>query len=64
MRLYLDSNLVGSIFAGAFPPFVNSAPLTIGGRVSGQNFQGALDEVWIYNRALSEDELGVLMDEK
>lgn len=64
MSLYLDANLVASKFAGFFPPFINSAPLTIGGRLSGQNFQGSLDDVRIYDRPLSEQELEVLMQLK
>jgi len=64
LRLYLDANLVGSRFAGAFPPFINSAPLTIGGRLSGQNFKGSMDDVRIYNRALTEEELTVLTETK
>jgi hypothetical protein len=64
LRLYLDAELVASKFAGVFPPFINSAPLTIGGRLSGQNFQGAMDDVRLYNRALSPEELTVLMEQK
>jgi hypothetical protein len=64
LRLYLDANLVASKFAGAFPPFVNSAPLTIGGRFSGQIFKGSMDDVRLYNRALSPEELTVLMGVK
>jgi hypothetical protein len=64
LRLYLDANLVGSRFAGSFPPFINSAPLTIGGRLSGQNFKGSMDDARLYNRALSEEELTVLTETK
>ena len=64
LRLYLDANLAASRFAGAFPPFINSAPLTIGGRLSGQNFKGSMDDVRLYNRALSPEELTVLTETK
>jgi hypothetical protein len=60
LRLYLDSNLLGARLAGALPPFVNSVPLTIGGAFSGQAFGGAIDDVRIYNRALSEEEITLL----
>jgi hypothetical protein len=55
--LYLNGGLIGSQLVGQFPPFVNSIPLTIGGTISGQGFSGGIDDVRIYNRALSSSEV-------
>lgn len=64
LSLYLDANVAATRPVGPFPPFINSAPLTIGGRLSGQNFKGSMDDVRLYNRALSTEELTVLRETK
>jgi hypothetical protein len=57
LRLFLDGAQLAAAAPGSLPPFVNSLPLTIGGTSSGQGFRGAIDDVRIYNRALSEEEI-------
>ena len=60
LRLYLDGILIQQGFTGAFPPFVNSVPLHIGGTASGQGFKGSIDSVRIYNRFFSPEEVAAL----
>lgn len=60
-RLYLDADEVGFL-EGVAPPGPSTRPLLIGGyREPGQPeefpFRGCLDEILLYRRALSEDEL-------
>jgi hypothetical protein len=57
LKLYVDGNLIGQNSVGAFPPFVNSVPLTIGGTSVGQGFSGGIDDVRIYNKGLSVEEI-------
>ncbi len=57
IRLYVDGNFVGSAPVEAQPPFVNSVPLTIGGTINDQVFGGGIDDVRIYNKALSDEEV-------
>jgi Concanavalin A-like lectin/glucanases superfamily len=58
-RLYADGVLVNSRAAAGMAPWENAVPLTIGGggTASGQKFGGAIDDVAIYNRALSTAEM-------
>ena len=57
LRLYLNGTLVSSqARTGAIATSTN--PLQIGGdSIYGQFFQGAIDEVRIYNRALAQAEI-------
>jgi hypothetical protein len=57
LNLYVNGNAVSSSFVGQFPPFVNSVPLTIGGTSVGQVFGGSIDDVRLYNGALSPEEI-------
>lgn len=62
-RIYLNGQLVGSGAMGPFP--VNSLPLRIGSSQGTlatplENFSGVIDEVRLYNRALSDGEVGAL----
>jgi PKD repeat protein len=57
LRLYVDGALVNSM-AQTGTMTTSSDPLTIGGNAfSGQNWAGLIDEVRIYNRALSSTEI-------
>ncbi len=57
VRLYVNGALVGSLpFAGAIP--ASTGPLRLGGNsVWGEWFAGLIDEVRVYNRALSASEI-------
>jgi hypothetical protein len=56
VRLYIDGNLVSQ---GAFSGNINtnSIPLQVGKRYDGGYFRGIIDEVHIYDRALSSSEV-------
>lgn len=54
-RLYINGQLAGSAFGTLGP--TNDAPLLIAGAGSCQTFGGLLDEVSLYNRALSPAEI-------
>jgi uncharacterized protein YjdB len=57
LRLYVDGTLVNTVAASGKMP-VSSGPLRIGGdAVWGEYFNGLIDEVRIYNRALSAAEV-------
>jgi hypothetical protein len=58
LRLYVDGELVDT---GTAPHHLGSAsgPLTIGCDVWGGDFDGKIDDVRIYDRALGEGEIGV-----
>jgi hypothetical protein len=60
--MYINGVQIGSL--NATGNIVSStAPLTIGGnRVWGEFFNGAIDDVRIYNRALSASEIQSLMN--
>ncbi|NIP93421.1 MAG: hypothetical protein GWO24_08180, partial [Akkermansiaceae bacterium] len=63
-RIYLDGDLVhsGSFHGGWLNPWVNNTYL--GGYPGGvNNFQGALDEFAIYDRALTASEIGSIVDQ-
>ena len=55
LKLYVDGELVDEAISGAAPN--NLASLRMGSENEGRYFHGILDEVRIYNRALSEDEI-------
>lgn len=57
VRLFKDGLLVGSAPAPGLPPFTSAAPLTIGGLTDGANFGGWIDDVKIFSRALSSQEI-------
>jgi hypothetical protein len=63
MRIYLDGTLRASQAASGLIN-VTSNPLNIGtkvaGATAGDHFNGVLDEVKIYNRALTQDEVALL----
>jgi hypothetical protein len=63
MRLYVNGNLVGTLETSA-PIDVTDGVLRIGADHSwpGEAFPGAIDEVRIYNRALSQSEIQVDMN--
>ena len=58
--IYLDGQPAEGNIAPAFPRFVNRAPLMIGGDLWGSGFRGAIDDVRVYNRALSGGEVADL----
>jgi large repetitive protein len=60
ISLFIDGVNVRQVAAPGLPPFVNSVPLMIGRTFSGQPFQGAIDDVRLYNRALSNAEISQL----
>ena len=55
LKLYVDGELMDEAISGAAPN--NLASLRIGSENEGRYFHGILDEVRIYNRALSADEI-------
>ena len=57
LGLYMDGQLIRSQAVGLLPPFANSTPLMIGGTSNGLGFVGAIDDVRIYNKALSAGEI-------
>lgn len=61
-KLYVDGNLQNSVNAPPVSNFVSTLQVAIGGFVSNScpqnhNFQGKIDDVRIYNRALSDAEI-------
>lgn len=56
LSLYVNGEQAGSI-AHAVSASANDAPVIIGGRADGYPFDGILDRVMIYNRALGESEI-------
>lgn len=56
LRLYINSNLVAQqVLTGSLP--VTTGALKIGANLWGHYFQGYIDDVRIYNRALSQTEI-------
>lgn len=55
VSLYVNGELIGTDISGATP--VNMTGLMIGREKGDRYFHGVLDEVRIYNRVLSEDEI-------
>jgi uncharacterized repeat protein (TIGR01451 family) len=61
LQIYVNGDLVASQATGG-PMLTDTAPLTTGSSDSGRNFfNGLIDEVQIYNRALTPADLGVLI---
>jgi subtilisin-like proprotein convertase family protein len=60
LRIYTDGHLDSQLAAPAYPPFSNNVPLLIAKQVSGQQFGGWIDNVRIYGRALSTQEVANL----
>jgi hypothetical protein len=62
LRVYVDGQEKTLSFAGTIPSFLqnSSASVKIGkfGGILGRYFNGAMDDVRIYNRALNSDEIG------
>ncbi len=56
LRLYVDGTLVGTT-SGASNPVSNSKPLQIGSRGGSVGFTGVMDEIHIYNRTLSAEQV-------
>jgi len=59
---YLNGELVASTTLDALPINVTGYPLQIGREPSGYIFNGTIDEVRIYNRALSAEEINRLFE--
>jgi len=65
IKCYVNNNLLGGRWTmgnGNSPVQINTKPVTIGGltsgeRVCGEKLHGAIDDVMIFNRALSEAEI-------
>src|SRR4051812_39880600 len=57
LSLFVDGGGVGSYPRTNYPPFADETPLLIGRIFSGQFFGGAIDDVLIYNRALTAAEI-------
>ena len=55
LKLYVDGELIDTVAAGAEPN--NLTHLRIGSEHEGRYFPGILDEVRLYNRALTEEEM-------
>jgi len=55
LMLYIDGELMNTAASGTTP--VDLTSLRIGSEFDGRYFPGTLDEIRIYNRALSEDEI-------
>ena len=65
VNVYHNGSLDGSTLISSSPAFANSNPITIGGQSGnfmGRNHHGKLDELRIYNRALSAFEVQALYD--
>jgi hypothetical protein len=60
VRIYLDGQRVGETTALLGEPGVGSSPFYVARRGDGQYLKGILDEVRIYNRALSNQEIMTL----
>ncbi len=61
-RLYIDGNEVNATDYSGSIPVTNAESLMIGARQSGNYFNGTIDQVRIYNRALSPEEVESLYD--
>ncbi len=57
--LYIDGQLIASTPA-TITVGQNTMPVSIGGRLGVNSFNGLIDEVRIYNRALDETEVQTL----
>ncbi|MEV0148133.1 MULTISPECIES: DNRLRE domain-containing protein [unclassified Nonomuraea] len=56
VALYLDGNLIGSS-AVSFPAWNSTAPMTLGTAL-----RGSLDDVWVFDRDLTDEEVFGVMD--
>ncbi len=57
MRLYVNGQLVGVTAHSTFPTVPSQLPITIGKSAYGDQFDGSIDNLRIYNRALSIEEV-------
>ena len=60
MRLYVNGQLVGATSHANFPTIASSLPVTIGTSSYGDMFDGVIDNLRIYNRALSAEEVQLI----
>ena len=61
LRFYIDGKLdKDTIIMAPIQQFAGSAVLQIGYSESGDQFQGSLDEIRVYNRALNDNEINAL----
>ena len=60
-QVYVDGALKGESAIGGQPD-THSSPLTIGGSVI-NSYQGLIDEVGLFNVALTEDDIKIIMTE-
>lgn len=63
MRVYLDGREIGSLHRPGTIQAGGPAPGCIGSSNGGENFQGALDELYIYAEALSPEEVRCLYEQ-
>jgi len=63
ITLYLDGQLVATDSA-TIPIGQNIMPVSIGGRLGINSFNGLIDEARIFNRALSESEIQDLYQQR
>ena len=62
LRLYIDGSLDQEL-AGAATPATNAGPLRLGGLPArGEMFSGVMDEVAVFNAALTEEEIREFME--
>jgi len=62
LEIYINGVKEGSLNIGSIPLFTGPAPLEIGNNLSSNHvdrgvFDGVIDDLWIFNRALNEDEI-------
>jgi len=57
LSLYVDGGRVGFVQHTGYAPFADATPLLVGKTFSGQQFGGAIDDLRVYNRALTAEEI-------
>ena len=65
-KCYVNNNLLSGSWTlgnGNSPVQINTKPVTIGGLTSGERADGVIDNVMIFSRALSQEEIEELYDE-
>jgi hypothetical protein len=62
VRMYINGTLSGSAVSATGSIASGSLPLWIGGNNNGEYFQGQIDEVRVYSRALSATEIGTIKE--
>ena len=65
IRFYINSTLISGSWiqgSGSDPPYISTQPLWIGRSYPGEYYNGYIDEVRIYNRALSIDEIKAIYE--